>query len=161
MDIISRTKLLDIVKHCEGPAVTFYLPTYVAGDRKQQSPIRLKNLFNQANNSFSETEMGAAEIKSFLKPVQKLIEDEFFWQQQTEGLVLFLDTINFHLFRLPEAVEEGLFIGNHFHMTPLIPIYQGNGYYFLLVIDQERPKIMEGSKFHLAKIDEIELPESL
>ena len=161
MDIISRTKLLDIVKHCEGPAVKFYLPTYVAGGRKQQSPIRLNNLYSRAKNSLSETEMGTAEIKSFLKPVQDLIDDEFFWQQQTKGLVLFLDTINFHLFQLPEAVEEGLFIGSQFHITPLIPIYQGNGVYFLLVIDQEQPKLMEGSKFHLVKIDTIQLPESL
>ena len=161
MNNISRTKLLDIVKNCDGLAVTIYMPTYVAGRRKEENPIRLKNHYNRAEYFLSETEMGRAEITSHLKPIKDLIDDEFFWQQQTEGLVLFLDKSKFHRFQLPDKVEEGLYIGNQFHITPLIPIYQGNGYYYLLLIDQERPKIMEGSKFHLAKIDEIELPESL
>ena len=161
MDIISRTRILDLIQGCEGPAVTIYMPTFAAGRRKEQSPIRLKNLYNQVEKLFSQTGSGPTEIKSFLKPIEKLIDNEFFWQQQTGGLALFIDTNNFNLYQLPEPVEERLFIGNHFHITPLIPIYHGNGQYYLLQIDQERPTLMQGSKFQLEAVDEMDLPESL
>jgi hypothetical protein len=161
MDIISRTRILDLIQGCEGPAVSIYMPTFAVGRRKEQSPIRLKNLYNQVEKLFSETGRGPTEIKSFLKPIENLIDDEFFWQQQTEGLALFLDKNNIHLFHLPEPVEERLFIGNHFHITPLIPIFKGNGQYYLLQIDQERPILMQGSKFQLEEVDELDLPESL
>jgi hypothetical protein len=161
MDIISRTKILDLIQSCKGPAVTIYLPTFATGRSKEQSPIRLKNLYNQVEKIFSETGRRPTEIKSFLKPIENLIDDEFFWKQQTEGLALLLDTNNLHLYHLPERVEERLIIGNHFHITPLIPIYQGNGQYYLLQIDQERPILMQGSKFQLEAVDEFDLPESL
>jgi hypothetical protein len=161
MDIISRTRILDLIQSCKGFAVTIYLPTFVTGRRKEQSPIRLKNLYNQVEKLFSETGIRPPEIKSFLKPIENLINDEIFWQQQTEGLALFLDKNNLHLYQLPEPVEESLFIGNHFHITPLIPIYHGNGQYYLLRIDQERPNLMKGSKFQLEEVDELDLPESL
>jgi hypothetical protein len=161
MDIISRKEIIDLIKHCEGLAITIYMPTYEAGRRKEQSPIRLKNLLNQATDQMSETGMGKGEINSYLNPIENLLDDEFFWQQQTEGLALFLDANELHLYHLPDRVEESLLIGNHYHITPLIPIYQGNGQYYLLQIDQERPKIMQGSKFHLDEVDEVNLPESL
>jgi hypothetical protein len=161
MDITSKPKILDLIQNCKGPAVTIYLPTFAAERRKEQSPIRLKNLYNQVEKMFSETGRRPTEIKSFLKPIDKLINDEIFWQQQTEGLALFLDTNNFNFYQLPERVEERVFIGNYFHITPLIPIYHGNGQYYLLQIDQDRPKLMQGSKFQLEKVEELDLPESL
>ena len=161
MDIISRTEIIDLIKGCEGLAVTIYMPTYGSGRRKEQGPIRLKNLLKQAANHMSETGLSKGEIKTYLKPIENFLDDEFFWQQQTEGLALFLDANELHLYQLPDPVEESTLIGNLFHITPLIPIYQGNGLFYLLQIDQERPKIMQGSKFHLDEVEEVNLPESL
>ena len=105
MDIISRTTIIDLIQSCEGPAITIYLPTYSAGRSKNQSPIRLKNLINQAEIMLSETGMRSTQIRSFLKPIENLINDECFWQTQTEGLAVFLDKTDLYLFRLPAAVS--------------------------------------------------------
>jgi hypothetical protein len=72
-----------------------------------------------------------------------------------------LDQNELHIYRLPVEFEPLAIVGESFHITPLIPIYEGNGQFLLLVIDQKRPKFFQGSKFSLLRVEELDLPESL
>jgi len=161
MDIISKDTLTSLIESCEGTAVSIYMPTFVSAREARQNPIRLKNLVNEIKNQLTQGNMGPGEIEDYLTPLTGLVDDETFWQDQDEGLALFLDANELRIFRLPKPFEEVAVVGDSFHITPLIPIYKGNGQYFLLSLDQKRPKIYQGSKFRLAQVDELDLPESL
>ena len=161
MDTITKFTLLKMIKQCEGTALSIHMPTFESGQRAEQNPIRFKNLVNQAESQFSNSGMGKGEVTTYLEPVNDLLTDEPFWQQQAQGLSVLMDANSVHILRLPEQVEELVTIGELFHITPLIPIVEGDGDYFLLAIDQERPSIFQGSKFTFEKIDELDLPESL
>lgn len=161
MDIISKTSVLNLIESCEGSSVSIYMPTFESGRNKEQNRIRFKNLVKKVTNQLSDSGLHEGQIKSFLNPINNLLEDEFYWQKPSQGLALFMDANELHLLELPNAVEEMVIVSDRFHILPLIPIYQGNGQYFLLVIDQDRPKIYQGSKFELNLIDDLDLPKSL
>lgn len=161
MDIISKDTVTNLIESCEGTAVSIYMETFVSAREARQNPIRLKNLINEVKGQLAEVNLGEREIENYLTPLTDLIDDETFWQDQDQGLALFLDANELRIFRLPESFEELAVVGDSFHITPLIPIYEGNGQYFLLSLDQKRPKIYQGSKFKLARVDELDLPESL
>ena len=161
MDIISKETLTGLIESCEGTAISIYMPTFVSAREARQNPIRLKNLVNKVEVQLAEGDMGQRQIEDYLAPLTDLIDDESFWQGQDEGLALFLDANELRIFRLPKSFEEVAVVGDAFHITPLIPLYKGNGQYFLLSLDQKRPKLYQGSKFRLARVDELDLPESL
>lgn len=161
MDIITKDTIQDLIENCHGKAVTIYMPTVQTTREIKQNPIRLKNLIADVKNKLNEEEMSNREIESYLAPLSDLIPDEAFWQSQNEGLALFLDKNELRLFHLPERVDEIAIVSNTFHITPLIPICQGEGNYYLLSIAQERPKFYQGSKYELVQIEELNLPESL
>jgi hypothetical protein len=142
-------------------AISIYMPTFATAREARQNPIRLKNLVREVENMLKESGMGEGDIKSYLSPVNDFIDDEVFWQDQDRGLALFLDANDIRIFRLPQQFEELVVVGSNFHITPLIPIYQGNGEFFLLSLNQKEPKIYRGSKFNLSRVNKLDLPDSL
>jgi hypothetical protein len=137
------------------------MPTYVSAREARQNPIRLKTLINQAEDQLQQAGLEKEEAKTYLAPAKNLIDDETFWQEQDEGLALFLDSNEMNIFRLPKRFNEFVVVGESFHITPLIPLVQGNGAYYVLSLDQKRPKLYQGSKFKLMRVDEVDFPESL
>lgn len=160
-DIITRETLIDLIKGCEGTAISFYMPTFSTGRETQENSIRLKTLVKKAREQLTEQGMGEGEIDRYLAPAVDLIEDQDFWQGQSEGLALFVDAIKMNIFRLPKRFEELVIVGESYYITPLIPIFEGDGQYFLLELSQDRPKLYKGSKFKLNQIEDLDLPASL
>jgi hypothetical protein len=161
MDIITREDILNLINNVEGLAVSIYMPTFPAGRRQQENPIRLKNAIKAVENQLEA--MGADEgtIESYLNPLHDLVRDELFWQDQSEGLALFLDSNELRIYRLPERFDELAVAAEAFHVTPLIPVYSGNGQFYLLSLDLKHPEIYQGSKYQLIQYEDADLPESL
>jgi hypothetical protein len=76
-------------------------------------------------------------------------------------LALFLDFHELRIIRLPQLVEPLALVGDAFHITPMVPIYNGTGQFFLLSLAQNQPRLSKGSKYRLNHIEKIDLPESL
>lgn len=161
MDIISLDTIVNLIESQEGLGVSIYMPIHVTAREARQNPIRLKNLISKVEDQLSLAGMNESDIASYLSPLTALVDDEIFWQDQSEGCALFLDQNELRIYRLPEDFEPLAFVGESFHITPLIPIYEGNGQFLLLAIDQKRPKIYQGSKFSLLRVEELDLPVSL
>lgn len=161
MDLISKDTLTNLIEAQEGIAVSIYMPTYVSAREARQNPIRLKNLTDQAVEQLKQAGLNENEVENYLAPIFELIDDEAFWQEQDEGLALFLDADKLRIFNLPKRFEEFAVVESAFYITPLIPIYKGNGPFFLLALDLKDPKIYMGSKFKLIRIEELDLPDSL
>ncbi len=161
MDIITKDTMIDLIENVEGTAVSVYMPTFSAGRRQRENPIRLKNLINEVENQLEELGADEGTIESYLDPLDDLVKDELFWQDQSEGLALFLDANELRIYRLPKRFETLAVVADTFHVTPLVPIYSGNGQFYLLSLDLKHPEIYQGSKFQLKKYEDVDLPESL
>ena len=161
MDILSKDTLINLIDGQQGTATTIYMPAYIAEPEARQNPIRLKTLIGKAEEKLKEGGMDSDSIKSYLEPLSALVDDEIFWQDKSEGLVIFLDENKLISYDVPTRFEEFVEVGESFHITPLIPVYKGNGQFYLLSLDKERPNIYKGSKYSLYKVEEIDLPEDL
>ncbi len=161
MDTISKDMIIELIEACEGKAVSIYMPTFVSAREARQNPIRLKNLLNQAEEQLRSSGLNHDEAEAYLAEARGLVDDEVFWQSQDEGLALFVDANELRIFNLPEDFSELAVVGDAYHITPLIPLYQGNGPYYVLALDQKRPVLYQGSKFRLGRVEEVDLPESL
>ena len=161
MDIISKDTLINLIEEKQGTATSIYMPVYNAEPEARQNPIRLKTLVKEAKEKLNKAEMDPDSIKSYLEPLSNLVDDEIFWQDKTEGLVIFLDENKLISYDVPVRFDEFVEVGDSFHITPLIPVYKGNGQFYLIHLDKERPNIYQGSKYSLYKIEEVDLPEDL
>ena len=161
MDIISKNMLTDLIESCKGRAVSIYMPTYIAEPEARQNPIWLKNLTKKAENQLVKSGMDQDAAEEYIQQMTDLIDDETFWQDQDEGLALFLDETALRIFKIPEKFDEIAYVGPSFYITPLIPIFKGNGQFYLLSLDKHHPKIYKGSRFNLSRLEDIDLPESL
>jgi len=161
MDIISKDTLINLIDEKQGIATSIYMPAFVATPEARQNPIRLKSLVSEAEEKLKKANMDPDSIRSYLEPLSNLVDDEIFWQDKSEGLVIFLDENKLISYDVPVQFDEFVEVGDSFHITPLIPIYKGNGQFYLISLNKDRPRIYKGSKFSLYKIEELDLPEEL
>ncbi len=161
MDKITQQTITNLVENVAGTAVSIYMPTFTKGRQMAQNPIRLKNLLDDVESQLAAKGMNEEDIETYLSPAADLVDDEVFWQNQAEGLALFLDETQLRIFRLPARFDELAVVDGIFHITPLIPIFSGNGQYYLLSLDLKKPVLYRGSKFKLQRFEDVDLPESL
>lgn len=161
MDILSKDILINLLKDQQGTGTSIYMPAFIAEPEARQNSIRLKNAIKKAKEMLKAGDRDSEAVKAYLEPLSDLVDDEIFWQDKSEGLAIFLDENKLTSFVLPARFDEFVEVGKTFHISSMIPIYKGNGQFYLLSLNKERPKIYQGSKFSLYEIEELDLPEDL
>lgn len=144
------------------PAISIFLPTHVAGREIVQDPVRLTNLLADAEERLvEENGMRRPDARDVLAPAHRLVDDPEFWRHQSTGLAVFLAPGASHVHRVPLHFQEELFIGDRFHIRPLLPLLAGDGRFFVLTISLSRVRLFECSKFTLDERRTEELPEGV
>jgi hypothetical protein len=80
------------------------------------------------------------EIEDFLGPAESLVGDEEFWRHQQQGLAVFLAPGFNRIHKLPISVPEESFLGDHFHIKPLLPLLEDAGSPWLLTISAKHTR---------------------
>lgn len=158
--MFSRSDLDELVAIDARPAVSIYLPTHVAAREIRQDPIRLKNLLSSAAERLAST-WRRPEIEDFLGPAESLVGDEDFWRHQQQGLGAFLAPGFNRIHKLPIPVPEETFLGDHFHIKPLLPLLEDAGSFWLLTISAKHTRLFRGSRWEFAEDKEIDLPQGV
>jgi len=141
--------------------VTIYIPTSRAGAETQQGRIRLKNILREAELRLVKSGMKGAEAELFLAPAEDLIYNVGFWQEQRDGLAIFLARDMFYYYSLPLKLHEFLFIGNHFHLKPLLPLLSGDGLFYLLALSQNDVRVLQCTRASVKELELDDIPHSL
>lgn len=152
MDHLNSQVVNELVAERQGPCLTIYMPTEVKGAETQQNRIRLKNLLTEATTALTPLMERKALIEPFLAPLAALVDDEYFWQHQSEGLALFLAPDFFQSYRLPVHFDELVLAQDRFHIKPLLPILSVDGTFYLLALRQGGVTLLQGNRFTLAEL---------
>ena len=158
--MFDRNNLDELVAMDARPAVSIYLPTHVAGREIRQDPIRLKNLLSAAAERLAAT-WRKPQIEDFLGSAEPLVGDEEFWRHQQQGLAVFLAPDFNRIHKLPIPVPEEVFLGDHFHIRPLLPLLEDAGSFWLLTISARRTRLYHGSRWEFAEDKELDLPQGV
>lgn len=159
--MFTRSDLSTLVNVNTRVAVSIYLGTHVSGADTRQDPIRLKNLIAAAREKLLGTGMHAPEASSLLEPASQLVDDAMFWQHQDQGLALFLDGGEPHVFHVPLELDEQVVVGPGFHVKPLLPLLAADGAFLVLTLTAHKVCIFNASRFSMVEDTEADLPKTL
>ena len=153
MDILTRAELEQLMRKEQQWRVSIYMPTHRTGVETQQDPIGLKNLLGEAEKDLSDRGMGRRDVQRLLEPVNKLLQDSNFWQHQSDGLAIFLSSNGIRRYRLPLGFEEFVAVMNHFHIKPLLPLFTGDGQFYILALSQNEVRLLNGTRYSVSQVD--------
>jgi hypothetical protein len=160
-DFLSLKALRALSEYRRHPSVSIYCPTHAAGDEKQQDRIRFKNLLKQAEGQLRKMEIRMQETHELLQPASELLKDVRFWLHQSDGLAVFIGPQFFHTYRLPSSFEELVVTTERFHIKPLLPLFSGEGRFYIFALSQNELRLFEGRRNRVHEVELEAVPESL
>jgi hypothetical protein len=153
MDILTRAELEQLMRKEQQWCVSIYMPTHRTGTDAQQDPIRLKNLLREAEKQLSAQGIGRREVQNMLDPASMLLQDSNFWQHQSDGLAIFISSNRVRRYRLPLNFEEFVAVMDHFHIKPLLPLFTGDGQFYILALSQNEARLLLGTRYSISEVD--------
>lgn len=145
------------------PAVTIYAPMHTTASppHVSENQIRMKNLINQAIHEvaaqYGESHLLAADLQEWL---DAYYDDLGFWEMQSAGILLCARPGDIQWFNLPVDTDEYVAIDNTLHLAPVLAMLHENHAYYVLSVNQHKPKLFRGDMYQL-HISDIELPASV
>ena len=100
------------------------------------------------------------DAKELLQPIYELDNDDF-WQHQSDGLAIFLSPNQFRYYCLPIAFPELAVVGDHFHLKPLLQLMSGDGTFSVLALSQNQVRLFQGTRYHLDEIKLTDIPTNI
>lgn len=161
MDILTTKELLELINKEEGLFVSIYMPTFRSGVDIRQNPVRFKQLLRVAESKLYSMEIEKEEIEKFLKPATELISDIKFWQNQSDGLALFIHGDGITHFRLPFEFKESVTVSNRIHIKPLLPLFSGNGQFNILALSKNNARLFRCSRQNVMEVIIEGAPDSM
>lgn len=148
-------------KNAEG-LVSIYMPTHRRSTppNMQEDQTRFKNLIREAAEQLAEQQIEEGRIESFKSELLGYLDNREFWQDLHESLAIFASADKVSMYRLPIEVEEWVFIGNRFDITPLLIIQEMNRPFYVFALAMQSPVLYKGNMIELKQVD-IDFPKSV
>jgi hypothetical protein len=159
MDLFTRDDVKTLLAEHPSPCVSLFMPAHRGGS--EEDPIRWRKHLAEAEGRLVQTGRRAAEVKEFLAPARRLLEDITFWKNQCDGLAAFLAPRFLRLFRLPLAFKDQVVVANRFSILPLLPALSSNGKFFILALSQNAVRLLLGTHHSVSEIDVKGVPQNL
>lgn len=152
--MISKKELLQLADMHNTHCVSIFIPTHRAGEETLQGKdaLNLKNQLKEIKSKLEIKGMNASEIEIFTKPINELVNNKEFWRHQSDGLAIFLSDNVFHKYTIPVYFEEFNYLSNEFYLKPLIPLFNGDGVFYLLTLKKDEVKLYEGTRHSITEI---------
>lgn len=117
--------------------ISIYLPTHRYGEevKKGKDVIVLKNALSQVKDRLVDAGLKPRKIEVIAKPIRHLLEDSIFWNNQKDGLAVFVGENYFETVQLNTPVPKIQWVSDHFYLTPLIAHRQPKWEFFVLSLD--------------------------
>jgi len=161
MDSLTRSKLAELIE-VEGEwCVSLYMPAVRAGMEVQQNTIRFRNLLRRAEEQLLAVQMRVPDVERLLQPAVSLLDDAGFWREQGDGLAVLVGQGHFSAFRLPLRFEELVVVNRRFYVKPLLPLFSGDGQFFVLALSQEQVRLLTGTRDSVAEVELPGVPTSM
>jgi len=160
---VTKKVIEKLIEEKDDICISIYMPTRAAASSEvKKMPIQLKTLLNNVKKKLSENHsLDSREIDKLLKPATDLIGDRVFWQNQKQGLAMFVNTKQFSYFRLPSEMPEMATVSQYFNIIPLIPEVMFNHIYYVLALSRNHNRIFRCTKGSVEKRDIEGVPESI
>lgn len=163
MPLISKKEIAELHDIDQQICISIFIPTHRAGKKvlNEEDSLALKNQLKDVKAKLDEKGLSADAIDKLTGPVQKLIDDSSFWREQSDGLAIFIADGFVRHYTLPIHFKRYNYISNSFYLKPLMPMFVGDGNFYLLMLERRNVKLYECTKHSFTEIiiDDL-IPES-
>lgn len=163
MTLITKKEVAQLHDINQENCISIFIPTHRAGKEvlQEKDSLFLKNQLKDVKDKLSKKGLSNDQITDLTLPVQQLIDNSSFWREQSDGLAIFLADGFFERYTLPIYFKEYNHISNSFYLKPLMPMFVGDGSYYLLLLERRNVKLYECTKHSFTEIiiDDL-IPES-
>jgi hypothetical protein len=154
MTMITKKKVVELSKIHSAFCVSIFIPTHRSGKDSisGKDALNLKNQLKDIKLKLDEQGMSKEDVEKFVKPVNDLLNDNKFWKHQSDGLAIFLSENLYEKYTVPVYFEEFNYLSNQFYLKPLMPLFNGEGLFYLLTLKMDEVKFYEGTRHSITEI---------
>lgn len=154
MTMITKKEVLKLSEIHHSFCVSIFIPTHRAGKETTsgKDTINLKNQLQDIKQKLDQKGMGVNDVEKFVKPINELLNDHEFWRAQSDGLAIFLSDNLFEKYTVPVHFEAFNYLSNEFYLKPFMPLFNGDGMFYLLTLKMDEVKFYEGTRHSITEL---------
>ncbi len=154
MALITKKEIEELEGIHSESCISIFIPTHRADEEvlKGKDTLKLKNQLKEVRNKLENEEMGPREIDTLIAPIQELLDESGFWRHQSDGLAIFRSDSFFKKYTLPVYFEAFNYVANRFYLKPLLPMFTGDGNFYVLALELEEVKLYEQTRHSIAEV---------
>jgi hypothetical protein len=163
MELIPKEEFTELINYQGSNCISIYIPTHRSGVEvnEKQDAIIFKNALQAVNTELQKKDLSSQEIETLLAPGFELYNNEIFWNNQLDGLAVFLADGFSKTIQLPFSVNEENYLNSAFYISPLLPAITNKEEFYLLVLSKHDAKFYQGNAFGLQRLEVAELPNGM
>lgn len=161
---ISRNEFAKLANIHDLYCVSVYIPTSRAGMEvdRNHAQITLINNLKILKLTLKDCNLSNTEIDEFLSPLYDLVNESQFWRHQSDCLAIFMNKQQLKYYTLPIDQDEFTYVSDHFYLLPIMPLFTGDGSFYILSLSLQDVKLFEGTRHTISEVDvEDLLPQKL
>lgn len=154
MEIISKEDFAELAGTRNDICVSIYIPAHRSGDavNEKQDRVIFKTALQNIRQQLKAQGADDDRIDAILNPGFALTNDNDFWNNQLEGLAVYL-TENFNrVLKLPFTVQQTEYINHSFYLSPVIPAVTVQKTFYLLMLSKHDARLFKGDHYSLERI---------
>lgn len=154
MTTITKKDIEQLFNIHSANCISIFIPTHRSGNEVLQKldTKSLKKELKEVKIKLEQKELNQNKINELVDPIQELIENTGFWRNQSDGLAIFLAEGFFKTYSLPINFKAYNYIANSFYIMPLMPMFVGDGSFYLMTLQLEDVKLYEMTKNSVTEI---------
>lgn len=161
MDLFTHAQWRQLADVDAFPCISIYMPLHPTGPQTRENVIRCRNLLDDAEEQLRDHGLRTPDAKALLAPARDYLNEGPLFQEQSQGLAMFLAPGIFYHFRVPLRLDEMVIVDHHFHLKPLMPLLEGDGRFYVLAASLKRVRLFEGTNYTIHQVHPESLPEDL
>lgn len=151
-DILDNT-FLDEATSQEGPWVSIFLPTHRTGRETLAARQQFQNLLKLAEQALDEAGHGELKDELLADARALTVENLNFWNNQSDGLAVFIAPGLTRTFRLPMNLPDEVAVGDAPRLHPLASLISGTGSFYVLALSPNNVRLLEGTRETIGELE--------
>lgn len=162
MPLLKKEEFEELARFDNNPCVSIFLPTDRSGHDvlNEKYRIQLKSQWKEVFEKLKDMNLSQEKIDELGKPIENLLGDKNFWRHQSDGLAIFLSDGFIRTYTLPITFEAFTYVSDHFYLKPLVPMFAGDGRFYLLALQMDKVQLYEATQYTIGKVEVDDLTPS-
>ncbi|MGW8186863.1 MAG: baeRF7 domain-containing protein [Desulfobacterales bacterium] len=141
--------------------ISIYMPTDRAAATTDEQRIRFKNLLRRAEKTVQERAPKNKHLAEMIEKGRRLLDNDYFWRYQSDGLAVFIAPDVFLFYRLPIAFDEVFSASNRFAVKPLMPMFMADTRFYILALSQAGVRLFSCTSHSVVEIELVDVPNGI